>query len=167
MNLYIIRHAEASPIGGKIKDDRDRILSLQGEKDAAVIGGYLSRLDEEIRLLLTSPFKRAVQTGETIARNYGRSLSPRATKNLAPGFEATDLLNEVFSLSNGANAVVVGHMPEVNYLVAHLVAHDAPTMIEMRPGTIAQVVLQGTASRPMGRLCSILFPGMIRLMSST
>lgn len=165
MNLYIIRHAEALPAGGKVGDDRERILSPQGEKDALIVGGHLLRLDQEIRLLLTSPLKRAVQTGENIARSYGRSLSPKATPNLAPGFDVPDLLKEIFSLSNGASVVAIGHMPEVNHLVAHLIAHNAPTMIEMRPGTIAHVALQGTPARPVGQLRSVLFPGMIRLMS--
>jgi len=165
MNLYIIRHAEALPAGGKVRDDRERILSPQGEEDALIIGSHLSRLDQEIRLLLTSPLKRAFQTGEIIARGYGRSLYPQATANLAPGFEVDELLNEIFSLANGASVVAVGHMPEVNHLVAHLIAHDAPTMIEMRPGTVAHLALQGTPSRPVGQLRSVLFPGMIRLMS--
>ncbi len=165
MNLYVIRHAEALPAGGKIRDDRERILSPQGEKDALIIGSHLARLDQEIRLLLTSPLKRAVQTGENIARSYGRSLSSKATPNLAPGFDVSGLLREVFSLANGSNVIAVGHMPEVNYLVAHLVAHDAPTMIEMRPGTIAHIAIRGMSNRPVGQLCSILFPGMIRLMS--
>ena len=51
MNLYIVRHAEAVPLGRGISRDADRPLSAHGERDAAVVGRVLALADPAVRTI--------------------------------------------------------------------------------------------------------------------
>lgn len=61
-SVYMIRHAESPFIFGQ---ERTRKLSVQGEKDAEKVTALMS--NQEIDLIISSPYKRAIQTVEEIA----------------------------------------------------------------------------------------------------
>jgi len=67
-NLYFVRHAHSvySP------DERNRPLSERGHQDAARVGELLE--PEHIHVLLSSPYKRAVQTIEGLADRIGSGI---------------------------------------------------------------------------------------------
>lgn len=61
-SIYMIRHAESPFIFGQ---ERTRKLSLQGEKDAQKVTDLM--INQEIDLIISSPYTRAIQTIEEIA----------------------------------------------------------------------------------------------------
>ena len=67
-NLYFVRHAHSvySP------DERNRPLSERGHQDAARVAELLE--PEHIHVLLSSPYKRAVQTIEGLADRIGSGI---------------------------------------------------------------------------------------------
>lgn len=66
-NLYFVRHAHSvySP------DERNRPLSERGHQDAARVAELLE--PEHIHVLISSPYKRAIQTIEGLAERIGFS----------------------------------------------------------------------------------------------
>lgn len=67
-NLYFVRHAHSvySP------DERNRPLSERGHQDAARVAELLE--PEYIHVLISSPYKRAVQTIEGLAERIGAGI---------------------------------------------------------------------------------------------
>ena len=45
MTLYLVRHAEAKPLGGPITTDTARPLTVEGERTARQMGRMLLRLE--------------------------------------------------------------------------------------------------------------------------
>src|ERR1700736_2440977 len=86
MQLYLIRHADAVPLGeAGIIDDPSRPLTAKGEAQARLVGEGLSRRGIKLQTLLTSPLVRARQTADAIA-NHSQNPSPevRLCEDLAP-----------------------------------------------------------------------------------
>ncbi|WP_026693047.1 histidine phosphatase family protein [Peribacillus kribbensis] len=67
-NFYLVRHAHSA----YTRDERGRPLSDQGVHDAKKAAGYLEK--ERIDEVLSSPYKRAIQTVEQIAHRIGREI---------------------------------------------------------------------------------------------
>lgn len=68
-NIYFIRHAE--PNFGN-HDDRSRELTEKGLRDRETVTGYLQ--DKEIHAVLSSPYRRAIDTVKHFADLQGMEI---------------------------------------------------------------------------------------------
>ena len=66
--IYFVRHAHST----YTPDELGRPLSLEGLKDVSRISNILEK--EEIEVVLSSPYKRAIQTVEGIAKVIGKNV---------------------------------------------------------------------------------------------
>jgi phosphohistidine phosphatase len=146
MHLYLIRHADAQPVGGTVRSDTERPLSARGEDDALAIGRVLAAADPGIRLVLTSPLTRAVQTGAQIAAAMLVPPEQRITEHLAPGFRPRVLTDELLALGTDVRVVLIGHQPDMSSLLSRLVADGTRGAIAFAPGTVAFLT-----ATPMGQ----------------
>jgi len=67
--IYFIRHAKSD---FNVIDDRSRPLTEQGHVDCALVTEFLQ--DKEIDVILSSPYKRAVDTITGFARSVGKPI---------------------------------------------------------------------------------------------
>lgn len=160
MNLYIVRHAEAAPLGGRIHRDADRPLTSVGEKDAANIGRALAHVDTNISAVITSPLVRAIRTGEIIGRELNTHPVIQTNEHLAPGFNHQRLLEELLALGQEGSVVAIGHQPDVGMFVSSLVADYSHPVLAMPPGAIA--ALSGDSSHGSFFLTWLLTPDVLR-----
>ena len=65
-NIYFVRHAEPDY---SIHDDEERPLSNKGELDAQKVSDFFK--DKCIEVVLSSPYKRALDTIKPLAENFG------------------------------------------------------------------------------------------------
>src|SRR5271168_1308839 len=87
MELYLVRHADAVSLGeNNLQVDEDRPLSDNGQQQAKALATGLQRKGVALQLILTSPLLRAVQTAETIVKNWsGTPPEVQVCEELAPG----------------------------------------------------------------------------------
>jgi phosphohistidine phosphatase len=118
MHLFVIRHAVAEDVGPGV-DDTARELTEAGRAKLRRAVRGLRALDVRFERILTSPWKRAVQTA--------RQLEPIAASPPV----ATDLLTqppraELLALiaEGGETTAVVGHEPWLGELAAWLAFGD-------------------------------------------
>lgn len=162
MNLYIVRHAEALPVGGIITRDADRRLSPRGEEDAALMGRALAHLDPNLEIIVTSPLRRAIETGEIMGKEIIDHPIMRVSEHLAPGLSNNALLRELLALSAGSNIVAVGHQPDMSHFVSHLITGNQEASVAMSAGAVAKLVLEG--SRPHAYLSWLLTPDAVKVL---
>jgi len=139
MNLYIIRHGEAVRVGGAITRDADRVLTPGGERDARRVGEALARIDGSVRLVLTSPLVRAVQTGHLVGAAFATAPTVEPSELLLPGFRHKALLEKLASLPGGESVVLVAHQPDLTQLISWLITDDSSASIGMAPAAVAHV----------------------------
>ena len=134
-DVYLVRHAEAAA-GGL---DADRRLTATGK---ATFTDLLERIGSElaVRRVLASPFRRARQTADLLARATGAAAEP--CDDLASGHAGG---RELLALAReaGPGTALVGHNPEV----AEALSIAAGKSLPVPPGTIAALDLSGPAPR--------------------
>jgi phosphohistidine phosphatase len=162
MNLYIVRHAEALPIGGGIVRDTDRPLTARGQEDAALMGRALARIDPGIEIVMTSSLVRAKQTGEIIGEETSRNPILHVTEHLSPGFRHKALLEEILAISAGAGVIAVGHQPDMGMFIAFLIAESGRTAISLGPGSIAHIKMDKHTTHLEAKLQWLLSPAVVR-----
>lgn len=162
MNLYLVRHSEALPIGGNILRDADRPLSPRGEHDAAVVGRMLSKVEPAVRMIGSSPLARARRTADIISAQFPSPPSVRPWQVLKPGIAMREVLAQVTEHSEGP-LILVAHQPDLTDFLSWLVA-DGAAEIAFPPGSAARVVLSTTSLTAAARLHWIIPPALISLL---
>lgn len=113
MDLILWRHAEAQEWEDGC-DDRARVLSARGEKQAARMAVWLDRQLPDGARILTSPARRTVQTADALGRKYGIKSA------LAPEANVAQLLELVQWPDAKGAVLVVGHQPTLGQAIARL-----------------------------------------------
>jgi phosphohistidine phosphatase len=161
MILYLVRHAEALPLGGAVQRDADRPLTPRGEDDARLMGNVIAAMDPVVKQLLTSPLVRAVRTAELIAGSLTIPPPVTATDTLAPGFRARTLVEAISGMESRDVVIAVGHQPDLTRFISFLIA-DATAEIVMPPGSVARLSVQPTEAQPGAMLIWLVTPDLAR-----
>lgn len=162
MVLYVVRHAEALPVGGAIKRDAERPLSPRGKQDAALVARALARLDPSIGLILTSPLLRAVQTGELLRADLDGRAPVRVTENLAPGFRVKAFLEELSRAGSIPSVAAIGHQPDLGNLVAFLIAGAGHAALTIPACTVARILFDSSDLMGGAQLQWLVTPEVLR-----
>jgi phosphohistidine phosphatase len=162
MRLYIVRHAIAHERDRKRwPDDSKRPLTADGRKRFRKAAHGLAKLLPRRALLLTSPFVRAHQTAELLAK-VARLKAPRDAGELAahrPVRKAFDLLRA----EARKHVIIVGHEPHLGLLLgAALAGPGAKLAVELKKGGAACVEFPDRVAPGRGRLVWMLPPRLLR-----
>jgi phosphohistidine phosphatase len=166
MELYVIRHAIAEPLGkGNDFSDEKRSLTDEGRDRMREIAKGLRKLGVEFDLLLTSPLVRAVQTAEIVAGAFAIAKKEiRETVNLVPGASTQELFAELKSQTGVESVVLVGHQPDLGLLISSIIGSAAPS-IQLKKGGICCVNVTETVPALRGDLVWLLTPKQLRLIA--
>jgi phosphohistidine phosphatase len=118
MRLYLVRHAEAAPG----EPDELRSLTPEGRRQAHELAERLRADCVEPDAILTSPLRRARETGEALADATGAEA--QSDERLAPGATADDVRAAI--AGRGETVVVVGHQPDCGRIAAALTGGEEP-----------------------------------------
>lgn len=165
MKLYLMRHAEALPVGGTISRDADRMLSVRGEEDAALMGRMLVRIDPAIDIVITSPLVRAVRTGEIVGGEAAKPPVFHTTEHLAPGFRPKALSEEIVALSGGGSIVAIGHQPDLGLFASYLISDSSDVAIAFETGAVAAIKVNAVLKPVQGSLRWLLTPGIVKSLN--
>ena len=166
MHIYLVRHTDAVPVGGTIARDADRTLSTRGEADAALMGEALARIDPSLTIVATSPFARAIQTGEIIGGRISDRCIFHVSEHLAPGFNHRALLEELVALGGGGNIIAVGHQPDLTNFISYFIAGSSYAAIAMETGAIADIAIRPGGGRSETLLHWILTPNIVKSLQN-
>lgn len=112
MDIILWRHAEAEDG----MPDMNRALTAKGLKQAQAMADWLRpRLPEKLRVI-ASPAKRAQQTVKALGMSF------ETIKEIAPGADATAILQAADWPDASGAVLVVGHQPTLGRVAAMLLA---------------------------------------------
>ncbi|MCE5202613.1 MAG: histidine phosphatase family protein [Mizugakiibacter sp.] len=153
--VILVRHAEAMQAAAD-GSDRERPLSVRGESEATAAGRWLLARGAHPAHVLCSPARRAQMTVERVLATLG-PLRPHyepAIYDATPG----ELLVLLDALPDAAQAMLVGHNPGLERLVALLVSGRSVDYRGMPPAAIAWIRLDGALEPGAGRLHAFWSP---------
>jgi phosphohistidine phosphatase len=158
VELYLIRHADALPLGeGGIADDAERPLSEEGQKQAKQIAAGLQRRGVKLDLLLTSPLARARQTADPLA-GAKPSLAAKLEECslLAPGLKPRKL-SKALAETGKAVLGLVGHQPDLGEYAAWLLG-SKKVQIDLAKAGVAYLKCPEGPEKGAGRLVWLVTP---------
>ena len=135
-NLLIMRHGEAAPGF----PDNQRLLTSRGEREAAAMARWLAaRMEEgEARTsLYASPYARAQQTAELIAKTLGCPLE--TLEFITPEDDPAAVAEWLLTQPEDAPIMLVSHMPLVGNLTGLLVEGRPEQGIGFATAAIAEL----------------------------
>ncbi len=132
MNIYLIRHGEASGDGTEEKS-----LTDNGRKSLENLINYIDNYNIRFDYLIFSPLLRARQTAEYFKKYLNNTNNFFSDETLFPGCLTENLLQFAISLDS-ENIAFVGHQPDMSRHLSKMLSQDFVNT-SFLPGTIAKV----------------------------
>jgi phosphohistidine phosphatase len=158
MQIYLIRHADAVPLGeNNIQVDEDRPLTEAGQAQAKTIGTGLQRKGVGLQLILTSPLLRARQTVEGMLKGWsGTPPEVQVCDELTPGKKPRKLARMLRELHREPVALV-GHEPDLSTWAAWVIGSKKAQLALAKAG-VAHISCNDGPSKGAGTLLQLLTP---------
>lgn len=162
MKLLIIRHAIAVPRGDAGFTDSERPLTDRGAARFREAAAGLVAILPPPSAILTSPWKRALQTAGIASEAWGGP-APETAACLAE-WNVAALGKRLAPFGGDDTVAIVGHEPDLSSLLAALVASPDRDRFAFRKGGAALLDLPG-ALKEGGMLLWHLPPRILRRLS--
>ena len=141
MTLYLLRHAIAVERGtpGYARDS-DRPLTAQGKAKMRKLALGMKAIGVEVDVILSSPFLRASETAEIVARVLGARAKLEYSPLLEAGGDPAALIDELARRRKSVNRVMlVGHEPYLGDLISVLVAGNDGCAVTLKKGGLCKL----------------------------
>ncbi|HSD97573.1 MAG TPA: histidine phosphatase family protein [Sulfuricaulis sp.] len=136
MFILLVRHAKAearSLLGLGAKRDVRRPLTDAGRKRMRRAAKALHRLVPAVDVIASSPLIRARETAEILAGQYD-NMAVVDLMPLSPGGSEQELLDWLREQRQDAAVVLVGHEPDLGFLVSWLLTGKKSAFTPLRKG---------------------------------
>ena len=154
MQLYIMRHGQANPMGNI---DHLRELTPAGYKEAQCMGKWFNQQALPLIQVFVSPYVRAQQTANAVLDEINGQVKRETINFITPLDDAKkvhDYLDGVCTETDIEHLLIVSHMPLVSYLVAELTFdHQSPIF---QTAAIAQIDYD--VEKMSGKLVRLISP---------
>ncbi len=133
MNLYLVQHAEAK----REEEDPERPLSDKGWADIRKVADYIAKhIDINVSAINHSGKTRARQTAEILAEYLDPPEGIKQAESMEPLAEPSVWGERLAAMKE--DTMLVGHLPHLLKLSAHLLAQDeTKKILNFRMGGIA------------------------------
>jgi phosphohistidine phosphatase len=161
MELFLVRHADAVPIGeGTVTDDIERPLSQDGERQVQRLAAFLQERGIRFDKIVTSPLLRAHQTAQALLAQAGGSAPELVLcKELRPGGKKSKLARFLLKLEGDALALV-GHEPDLGELAGWLMG-SKKAQIDFAKAGIACISCGESPRKASGTLRWLVTPDLL------
>ena len=158
MDLYIIRHADAQPLGEHgIRNDADRPLTTEGQAQCGPLAEALKRQKVHLERVVTSPLLRARQTAEGVLKELGSAKPELHTcDHLAPGGKRRKVTRFLRGLS-AQSVAIVGHMPDLSLYVGWLIG-SKKVQVDLAKAGVACIHFEDEPGKGAGVLTWLITP---------
>ena len=156
MEIYILRHgiAEEARAG---QPDAERSLTPEGKKKLRNVLRAAREAGVSPSLILTSPYRRALQTAQLAAEILGYKGDLVRASVLEPGSDPRAVWDEIRVHKDEPQILLAGHEPLFSALTAFLLG--CPELqIDFKKGALACVEMEHSGHEPHGTLKWLLIP---------
>jgi phosphohistidine phosphatase len=167
MNLFILRHGiAAEPDAPGIKTDAERPLIPKGEQRLREAAAAMERMELSFDAIISSPYLRAKQTAEIVAKHFKLQKKLAFSDDLIPGGNPQALIRQINDLKPAPeNILLVGHEPYLGRLIALLAAGTPTAMIEMKKGSLCKLEAEELECGHCAMLAWLLTPRQMEMMA--
>ena len=158
MQIYLLRHAiaEDAPPG---QPDSERGLTEEGRQKLSRVLKRAKAAGVSPALILSSPYRRAVETADAAAKEFGYGGKISRTRALLPNAGQFELWEEIRTLKDQPAILLAGHEPMMSAMVAFLL--NSPGLeVDMKKAALVRVDCDRFGPAPQGVLKWMLTPAL-------
>ncbi len=146
MQVYLLRHGIAEE-GRHGESDSARALTSEGRKKLRQVLQTASKIDVQPTLIITSPFKRAIQTAEIAKHMFDHKEEVLQSNALIPSSTPEQVWAEIRTYRNKPSLLLVGHNPLFSDLVRFLL-HSPDLQIDFKKGALMRLDFERISPQP-------------------
>jgi phosphohistidine phosphatase len=145
--------------------DADRPLIPKGKRQLRQIARAMQNLDLHFNLILSSPFLRARQTAEIVAKSLRLKKRLAFSDELTPGGDSKALIRQLNELKPASEDVLlVGHEPYLSRLISQLISGGSDMGIDFKKGGLCKLETDLLRFGRCATLGWLLTPKQMKLM---
>ncbi len=166
MDLFLIRHAEAAPLGeGGVQEDAERPLTPAGLDQCEQLAKALARIGVRLDRVATSPFLRARQTAEALLSHWPAPAPDLDVCDaLSPGVKPRKLARYLWKKGSGSVALV-GHMPDLAEHAAWLIG-SKKAQLDIAKAGAAYIECEKLPAKGSGTLTWLISPSWCAVVTA-
>jgi phosphohistidine phosphatase len=165
MKLYLLRHGIATErMDNGAQDDSQRPLTKKGREHMESIAAALKKLKVKPDLILSSPYVRADQTAQIVAKEFGMKKKLQYSDLLVPEADPQAILQAIPQQYNVEELMLVGHNPHMGELLGALLGADVSAALGLKKGGLACFTVTDPSAHPSASLEWLLTPGLLLKM---
>jgi phosphohistidine phosphatase len=162
MNLYLMRHGLAAEPPEWKGADRDRPLTDDGVKKMKKTAKGMHALGLDFDWILTSPYRRAYETAQIVAEEFGAPKKLRITKSLSVDADLKALVRHLaLDFRSWESVLLVGHEPSLSHLIS-LLAAGGHLSGEFKKGSLCKLSADSLTLGPCARLEWLMTSKLLR-----
>jgi phosphohistidine phosphatase len=155
MQIYLLRHGIAEDARPGMPD-ADRTLTPEGKEKLRRV---LKRAGVTPSLILSSPYKRAVETADLAAQVLGYAGKVVRIEALVPHGSPYSVWDELRARRGETAVLLAGHEPLMSSIVAFLL--DSPSLqVDMKKAALVRIDCDRPGPKPGGVLKWMLTPAV-------
>jgi phosphohistidine phosphatase len=160
VDLYLIRHADAAPLGMGVSCDENRPLTERGKEQARRLSAGFRARGIPLGVVLTSPLLRARQTAEEMLREWPHPVPElKICTVLGPGAKPRKLGRFLGELGT-ERVALIGHQPDLGDYTAWLIG-SKKAQVDLAKAGAAYIACEKGLDKGDGRLVWLVTPDWI------
>jgi len=160
MRIYLLRHGIAED-GKPGRPDSERALTDEGRRRLRSVLERARAAGTAPGLILTSPYRRAVETAEIAADVLGSKEPLMRSEAFVPGASAVDAWTGIRDHTGEEAILVATHEPLMSSLAAYLLGCPA-LEVDVKKGTLLRIDMARLGAHPRGILKWMLTPALTK-----
>ena len=158
MEIYLLRHGIAED-GKPGRPDSERALTDEGRVRLRRVLKRVRSADVNPSLILSSPYRRAVETAEVAAEVFRYQGDVVKSRAFVPEARPKEAWDEIRVHSNEGSILVASHEPLMSALTAYLLGCPA-LHVDMKKAALVRIDMDRLGAEPHGLLKWMLTPGL-------
>ncbi len=150
MQIYLLRHGIAEEARLNLPD-ANRALTAEGRKKLRQVLQTAAKAGVKPTLMLSSPYKRALQTAEIAKRVLKYEGDIVQTNVLIPSSRAEQVWEEIRVHRSESSLLLTGHNPLFEHLAGYLLGHPDLKM-DFKKGALLRIDIESFGAEPKGIL---------------
>jgi phosphohistidine phosphatase len=164
MLIYLLRHAIAVQKGEAAYPNDDRPLTEEGIEKMSKSAKGITRVVEEVDVILTSPLSRAAQSAKIVAKALGAENKMQVCRELAPGNSTKSLISYLAKFKKLQSIMLVGHEQDLSSLALSLLGATSSVVLHLKKGALCCIEVPTIPSQRHGTLAWLLTSKQLRLI---
>jgi phosphohistidine phosphatase len=150
MEIYLLRHGIAEDHAASARD-ADRRLTEEGRAKLRRVLERAHQAGVAPSLILSSPYRRALETAEIAAHELGYEGKIVRSPALTPNSSPQQVWDAIREHREESAVLVAGHEPLFSATVAYLLG-TTRAMVHFRKGALVRIDVESTGPTPAGVL---------------